>query len=119
MLLVPLPGVELSIPAQLPLPGAATTQLKVLAQHADARSATWLLEAQGGAEYMLPVRLNGVSNIRVQGADLVEGLPSVSTAPLAGDALVPVEPSLKTNQALRIRFPAGAGYVRQTVTARW
>ncbi len=118
-LLLPLPGVELGIPAQLPLPGAATAQLKVLEQHVNARTATWLLEAQGGAEYKLLLRLNGVGHMQVEGAEPLATAPALITEPLAGAALLPPSPSGENMPGLRIRFPAGDGYVRQIVTVRW
>ncbi len=136
---VPLAGVELAIPTELPLPGAETAQLKVLEQHAGAHSATWVLEAQGGAEYTLPLRLNGVRDAHADGATLAEQAPPQQPAPLAGDALLPHSAGAaaqasavasvaaqgknshtdSTMKALQVRFPAGAGYTRQTVHVRW
>ena len=128
MLRVPLAGAEIAVPVELPLPGAETAQLKVLEQHADAHSATWVLEAKGGAEYTLPLRLNGVSGARAQGAMLVEQAPADAYAPLAGNALLlragdrravgssKPESMLK---ALQVTFPAGPGYTEQTVRVRW
>ena len=135
MLRVPLAGAEIAVPVELPLPGAETAQLKVLEQHADAHSATWVLEAKGGAEYTLPLRLNGVSTAQAEGAMLVEQMPADAHAPLAGNALLrdarlPVEPAgsvhtkknstpESTLKALQVRFPAGSGYTEQTVRVRW
>ncbi len=136
---VPLPGVELGIPDELPLPGAQTTQLKVLEQHADARSATWVLEAAAGAVYTLPIRLNGVRSVRVEGGTLGAAPPSESARPLAGNALLgmvrreeaaPGKASGRAGapqqglpppdlQSLDVHFPAGEGYRQQTVTVRW
>ncbi len=120
---LPLPGVELGIPAQLPLPGSETRQLKVLEQHTDAHSATWVLEAQGGGACTLSLRRNGIRDVRVEGATLV-GAPQPGGTPLAGNALLfaPGKTSLEQNKeldGLRVLFPAGPGYTRQTVTARW
>ena len=141
VLRVPLPGAQLAIPAELPLPGAETTQLKVLSQRADAHSATWVLEAQGSARYTLPLRLNGIAGVRADGARLLSAAPEQSPQPLAGDALLgtpekQVEAKLETpGQAprqhasgrvhaaslmgLEVEFPQGSGYVQQTVTLRW
>ncbi len=129
VLRVPLPGAELGIPAQLPLPGASTSQLKVLEQHTDAHSATWVLEAQGGAGYTLPLRLNGLPKVRMEGATLVEQAPEMAHTPLAGNALLAADPARATKEvgreqpgglkSLRVIFPNGSGYQKQTVTARW
>ena len=137
VLRVPLPVVELAIPAELPLPGAETSQLKVLEQHSDARSATWVLEAEAGAAYMLPFRLNGTGAVRVEGATMGAAPSSRSEQPLAGDALLaaplprskdapgpnaahqpdaPFPPGLIS---INVHFPAGTGYRQQTVTVRW
>ena len=98
---IPLPGAEIAIPAELPLPGASTAQLKVLEQFTAGDAAGWTLEAQGGSTYRLPLRLNGVKGVQVQGAAI---LPGVGANGL---------------QMLEVHFPPGAGYTRQTVTARW
>ncbi len=128
VLLVPLPGAELGVPAQLPLPGAATAQLKVLDQQTSARSATWVMEAQAGTEVTLPLRMNGVAKVSVEGAELVDGAP-MADAPLAGNALLAGPPAMPLGsrsgdqsgplRGVRIRFPAGSGYVQQSVAARW
>ena len=142
VLRVPLPGVELAIPSELPLPGAETSQVKVLEQHADARSATWVLEAVAGAAYTLPLRFNGVHAVRVDGGALRSTPPSESAQPLAGNALLPAAGTARHEEAapgrppesvgatrhgillpdlqsLDVRFPAGTGYRQQTVTVRW
>jgi hypothetical protein len=98
--------------------------LKVLEQHAEAHSATWVLEAKGGAEYALPLRLNGVRGVRAEGAMVVDKAPAAGQTPLAGDALLASEGAgmgaadagLET---LVVRFPVGAGYTRRSVTVRW
>ena len=118
---VSLPGAELALPATLPLPGSATTELKLLEQHSDAHSATWVIEALGGSEYVLPLRVNGVKTARAEGADFENTAPVSNNTPLAGNALLPSgnsqpDPALK---ALHIRFPPGAGYTEKTVTVRW
>ena len=120
ILRVPLPGAVLGIPVTLPLPGSATTKLKLLEQHGDAHSATWVMEAQGGSEYVLPLRLNGIGAARAEGALLEDAAQEPANLPLAGDALLPasgqLDPALKS---LHVRFPAGSGYVEQTVIVRW
>ena len=93
LLELPLRPVEIAVPARLPDPGSLTTQLKVLAEHYSSGEATYMLEAQGGSIYDLPLRTNG-SN------------------PTAAGAVI-------ENNKLRIRFPSGPGYQRTTVTLRW
>ena len=99
---IPLPGVEVGISHDLPLPGSRTEQLKVLGQSADAHSLTLELEAQGGSSYDLPLRVNGVrSAIHAEGA------------------AVGYEVSGSSMGSLHIVFPSGAGYQRQTVRLAW
>ncbi len=122
---IPLPGVELGLPAQLPLPGAQTAQLKVLEQHTSARSATWLLEAKRGSAYTLFLRLNGPVTAHAEGADLDSTPTVLEDAPLQGNALLhPRQPVTRQEkgsaiQSLSLRFPPGEGYTQQTVTVRW
>ena len=100
---IPLPGVGIGIPHELPLPGSSTAQLKVLSQTADAHSFTLQLEAQGGSAYDLPLRVNGVrSAIHASGATVNQAAAGSS------------EPG-----TLHVVFPAGAGYQRQTVRVTW
>jgi len=103
VLRIPLPGVEVDIPHDLPLPGARTAQLKVLSQTTDAHSLTLELEAQGGSVYDLPLRVNGVrSAIHADGA-------TVNQTKAADPGL----------SSLHVAFPPGAGYQRQTVHLTW
>ena len=92
-LTLPLPPVEVEVPAQLPLPGSRTSQLKVVGEKQSANQYELDLEAPGPAEYNLPVRLNR-ENVKAQGGDLLD---------------------LK----LHVRFPAGDGYQRATVIFSW
>jgi hypothetical protein len=112
-LAIRLPGAELAIPAELPLPGARTGQLKVLEQHADTHSATWLLEGQAGSEYRLPIRLNGIKAVKPEGATLAPGSGQEQ------DASPDVARTGNILQTLVVQFPAGSGYTRQTVTVHW
>ncbi len=123
---IPLPGAELAIPAELPLPGAGTEQLKVLEQHADSHSATWILEASGGTVHSLPLRLNGVHTTHVEGAVLLAKPPALDEVPLSGDALIyrrahelPVAGVSGSLETLEVHFSPGPGYTRQTITLRW
>jgi Amylo-alpha-1,6-glucosidase len=90
---IPLPPVELSIPAQLPLEGSLTSQLKVLEERSSGRQQVFVLAAPGGSTYHLPVRLNR-PNIAAEGGELRGG-------------------------KFHVEFPAGAGYQTKTVTFTW
>lgn len=127
VLRLPLAGAELQLPSQLPLPGAATAQLKVLEQSADAHSATWLLTGKGGSDYELPLRLNGVRSVTAEGASVTTRVVLSAQTPLAGNALLipsaaesPAAPGLTNGLgSLHVQLPAGDGYVQQRVTVRW
>ena len=126
LLAISLPGAELAIPAELPLPGAATQQLKVLEQHADTHSTTWILEAQGGTVYSLPLRLNGVHGAHAEGAILLAKAPPFDEAPLSGNSLLyhrahgqPLAGVSSSLETLEVHFGPGPGYTRQTITVRW
>jgi glycogen debranching enzyme len=99
---IPLSGVEVDIPHELPLPGARTAQLKVPDQTADGHSLTLGLEAQGGSTYDLPLRFNGLKN--VAHADGATILPPTDARGLS---------------RLHVVFPTGAGYQQQTVRLTW
>jgi glycogen debranching enzyme len=105
ILKIPLPSVEVGIPATLPLPGAATSQLKVLSESHQAHSMELQLEAQAGSSCDLPLRLNGrpglAQKLRAEGATV---LPPAEDAPL---------------QRLHVVFPAGEGYQQATVRVSW
>jgi glycogen debranching enzyme len=92
-LVLPLPAVELEIPTDLPLPGARTAQLKVLNEKRTANRYEVVLEASGGSEYELPVRINQ-PNMQSKGAELA-------------------------GSKVRIHFPAGQGYQQATVIFSW
>ena len=68
-LVLPLPGVEVGIPARLPLAGSRTTQLKVVGERHDRNRLELDFQASGGAEYDLPVRINA-TNAQVTGGQL-------------------------------------------------
>ncbi|MBV9303004.1 MAG: glycogen debranching protein [Acidobacteriaceae bacterium] len=90
---IPLKAVEIAIPSDLPVAGATTAQLKVLDETYSANRATFTVEAQGGAKYELPVRLNR-AGISVKGAEI-------------------------SADTLHLRFASGSGYQNQTVTFSW
>ncbi|HEY3938492.1 MAG TPA: glycogen debranching protein [Bryobacteraceae bacterium] len=90
---IPLPPVELSIPAVLPGEGSRTSQLKVLNEESGEKEAKFLLAAPGGAEYDLQVRLHRPS-IHVEGGVL------------AGDKL-------------HVQFPKGTAYQSKALRFSW
>jgi glycogen debranching enzyme len=95
VLRVPLPAFEVSIGHGLPLPGARTAQMKVLEEMTDAHSLRLELEGMAGSESVLRLRRNdGAARVQVEGAELQA-------------------------DTLHVHFPAGSGYVSQTVTLRW
>ena len=94
-LVLPLPGVTVSLGHGLPLPGRRTAQMKVLSEVREARALKLELEAPAGCEQVLKVVRNG-PGVR----------PAVAGAELKGEDVV-------------VRFPAGVGYQRQAVTLTW
>ena len=107
---VALPPVEIGIPAGLPLPGAATGQLKVLNQHADQHSLTLELEALGGSVFELPIRRNGMPGvIHADGATVLRGSLTSSVPTIAAAGF----------DELRIVFPPSIGYEKATVHLSW
>jgi glycogen debranching enzyme len=99
---LPLPGAEIDIPHELPLPGARTAQLKVVSQTTAAHSFSLELEAQGGSVFDLPLRFNGLKNgAHVDGATIQPGT------------------SAKELSRVHVVFPAGTGYQQQTVRLTW
>ncbi len=98
---LPLPAVEVALPQTLPEPGAQTRQVKVLSERRGPRSLTLELEAQGGTELAIGVRVNGNgTNLRAQGATL---------GSMRADGL----------RSAAVTFPAGSGYIPTVVTFTW
>ncbi len=98
----PLPPVEVAIPHGVPLPGARTSQMKVLAEELSPHSLKLDLEAEAGTVAVLKLRCNAPHlNVRAEGA---------SMAPIEN------QPSL---DSLTVKFPTGSGYQQQTVIVRW
>jgi len=92
---IPLPAVEVSLSHGLPVRGARTAQLKVIDEVSTAHSLRLELEGIAGSDSTLAVTRNDAAlQPRVEGGEL------------AGDEL-------------HIHFPAGSGYVTQTVTLSW
>ncbi len=98
-----LPEVEVGIPTGLPLPGAATAQLKVVGESRETRSITLQLEAQAGSTWELPLRLNGPAGM----------------FPRADGATIWPSPAGSGMRSLRVVFPAGEGYRPATVRLNW
>jgi hypothetical protein len=94
--------VEVSVPHELPLPGARTSQIKVLAETAATHSIKLELEADGGSVVELQHRRNAPKlNVRANGARI---------SPKKGESGL---------DSLIIEFPSGGGYKQQTVTLQW
>ena len=92
---VALPGIGVSVSHGLPLRGARTAQMKVIDEVASERSLHLEVEGIAGSEADLQlIRNNATARPQVQGGELV------------GDQL-------------RVHFPAGSGYVTQTITVNW
>ena len=98
----PLPPVEVSVPHELPLPGARTSQMKVLAEIVTAHSLKLELEADAGSVVELQLRHNAPRlKVRAEGASIS---PEKRESGL--DSLI-------------VKFPAGSGYQQQTVVLQW
>jgi glycogen debranching enzyme len=97
-----LSSVEVTVPHDLPLPGARTAQMKVLAETVTTHSLKLELEADGGSVVELQLRRNAPKlNVRAEGASIS---PEKRESGL--DLLV-------------VKFPPGEGYKQQTVTLQW
>ena len=100
-----LPPVEVAVSHGLPLPGARTSQMKVLSETATAHSLKLELEADAGSVVELKLRRNGAKlNVHAEGAELVSAEHS---------------PALSILDSLTVKFPVGSGYQQQTVTLHW
>jgi glycogen debranching enzyme len=100
-----LPPVEVAVPHGLPLPGARTSQMKVLAETTTPHSLELELEADASSVVTLKLRRNGTNlNVHAEGAELV-----------------PAEHGSDTSNvdSLTVKFPAGTGYQHQTVKLHW
>jgi hypothetical protein len=98
-----LPPVEVAVQHGLPLPGARTSQMKVLAETAEAHTLKLEMEAAAGTVIELKLRRNQPKlNLHAEGATIVTAGPH-------DDGL----------DRLVVKFPAGTGYQQQEVTLRW
>jgi glycogen debranching enzyme len=99
-----LPAVEVAVPHGLPLPGARTSQLKVLSEVSKARSLKLELEAEAGTVVELMVRRNVAKlDLHVEGGTIVDA---------AGGKAAGLE-------KLVVKFPQGIGYQQGVVTLSW
>ena len=97
-----LPPVEVAVPHELPLPGARTTQMKVLGETVTTHSMKLELEADGGSVVELQLRRNAPRlNVRAEGARI---------SPKKGESGL---------DSLIVEFPSGDGYKQQIVTLQW
>ena len=97
-----LPPVEVAVPHDLPLPGARTLQMKVLAETVTTHSLKLELEADAGSMVELQLRRNAPKlNVHAEGASIS---PERHESGL--DSLI-------------VKFPSGEGYKEQTVTLQW
>ncbi|HLH03573.1 MAG TPA: hypothetical protein VKX25_12430 [Bryobacteraceae bacterium] len=87
---IPVPPVEIAIPAALPNPGDQTKQLKVIDERYTEHEARFVFASSWPLGYDLKVRLNR-QHVTVDGASLQGGI-------------------------LHVRFPNGPGYEQQNVT---
>ncbi len=93
-LVLPLPAVEVGMPAALPLAGSVTGQIKAVGESRVAANHLEVdFEAPAGTEWQLPIRFNR-TKVQVTGAEIAGG-------------------------KLQLRFAGGAGYQRRSVTFTW
>lgn len=97
---IPTPPVEVFVPADLPMPGAETEQMKVLDEQRTQHSLALTLSAPAASTQTFSVREN-LPHLRLTADHAAVGP--------ARDALRPVT----------VQFPAGNGYVTQIVTFSW
>ena len=105
---IPLPAVEVGIDEALPIPGAATSQIKVLDQQAMPRSLTLLLSAPAGTTQELYLRIN---DPKLRSKSIALHTEGVSTLDQAAAI-----------QKLQIIFGSGepaGGYVEKKVRLSW
>ena len=92
-LTLPLPAVELSLPADPANPGSRTTQLKCIDEQLAAGRATFVFEGWAGRSFDLPARINA-QHVSLEGAEL-------------------------RGNRVHLEFPKGEGYQHKTLTFHW
>ncbi len=104
---IPLPMIEVAVPQELPLPGARTSQMKVLAESADSHTLQLELEAPAGSVVELGLRRNAPKlELHAEGATITS--PDQAKPSFLG-----------ISERLIVSFPSGSGYRQQSVTVRW
>jgi glycogen debranching enzyme len=104
----PLPAVEVAVPHNLPLPGARTSQMKVLSEIDEPHGLRLKLEAEAGSVVELKLRRNQARlNLHVDGGTL-----AVATGGQSGDGGDGFD-------RVVVKFAAGSGYQQQVVTLSW
>ncbi|NYF50765.1 MGH1-like glycoside hydrolase domain-containing protein [Tunturiibacter gelidoferens] len=99
-----LPAIEVAVPHGLPLPGARTSQMKVLSEVSEAHSLKLELEADAGTVVELTVRRNEAKlGLHVEGGTIVDAAAG------RGAGL----------EKLIVKFPQGTGYQQSAVTLSW
>jgi hypothetical protein len=94
---LPLPGVEVELLHDLPVPGSETAQMKVIGEERTANSLKLTLLGQGASRQILRLRINGPKRVRVSGATM-------------------------SGEFLTVEFPAPGGtngYVTHEVKLEW
>jgi hypothetical protein len=92
---IPLPAVEVGVGHGLPLPGARTSQMKVLTEAQEGRSLRLELEGMAGTTGEFRLRRNEAGlKLHVEGGVILE-------------------------ERVRVSFPAGDGYRRQVLILSW
>jgi hypothetical protein len=103
-----LPAVEVAAPHDLPLPGARTSQMKVLSETVDSHGLQLKLEAAAGSVVELRLRRNQAKlNLHIDGGTLVG-----ATGRRGGDGGEEFE-------RIVVKFAAGSDYQQQVVKMRW
>jgi glycogen debranching enzyme len=97
--IVALPPVEVSMPQQLPLPGARTSQPKVLEEKRGPLSLTLVVEGQAGSNVEMLVRASSSLKLTASGATLTYRPDGLRVA--------------------HVVFGPGQGYVSTTVVFNW
>jgi glycogen debranching enzyme len=99
-----LPPVEVAVPHGLPLPGARTSQMKVLSETVGPHSLKLELESEAGSSVQLKVRRNESKlSLRAEGGTIMS-------------AAIESDPDL---ERLVVKFAEGIGYQQQFVTLSW
>jgi glycogen debranching enzyme len=103
-IILALPPVEVAVPHGLPLPGARTSQMKVLSETAGPHSLKLELEGEAGSSVELQVRRNE---------------SKLSLHAVGGTIMSATAGSGSGLERLAVKFGEGAGYQQQFVTLSW